>query len=431
MNPELHRNLWLELGVHRLVALPVALALVFMLVYGAADDRSGSMSTTAVGLFVALVLWGAVHVGDSVMGEARGRTWDGQRMSAIEPWTMTWGKLFGAPVFSSIGALICLMVYLAFSPSAVALETAAFLVASALLVHSVALIGSIGGSRKAVIRSSSMAWVIGIALVLLGPWMSILNAGNGHIEWWGRAYARIDFMLVVTALFAAWGVFGAHRSMSQELRVRTTPWAWVAFLLFVAVFIAGLGVRPADTLAQQKNVALIAGLIVSLAATYPMLLSDCGGAMAVRRLVLHASRGEWRRLFEELPLWPVTLALAFVFSVLTVVLAGTRPNSNELLRAAVLAPVPLFLLAVRDAAICLFFSFARRPRRAEATTIFYLVLLYWLVPVLLRTAGLGTLADLVLPPFWERPGFASIAALVQAVAMVSLATWRWRRNYGS
>jgi hypothetical protein len=93
--------------------------------------------------------------------------------------------------------------------------------------------------------------------------------------------------------------------------------------------------------------------------------------------------------------------------------------------------VPLLLLAVRDAAIFMFFALARQPRRAEAAAIFYLALLYWLIPMLLRTAGANGIADFVLPPFWERPGFAATIAALQAAAMIAAALWRWRRNYGS
>ena len=432
MNAELRRNLWLELTLHRLVALPVGLVLVFMLVYAIAnEDPGGSIAATAGALFAALALWGGVHAGDAVMGEVRGRTWDGQRMSAIEPWAMTWGKLVGAPAFTWLGGAMCLAVFLVFSPRAGSIRMALFMLAGAVLLQGVALIGSVIASRKAVVRSSSTAWVLGLALVFVGPWMSVLGSGESDIGWWGRDWERIDFLLASTAMFAAWAVFGAHRLMCQELRVRTAPWAWLAFLLFAGAYIAGLGIRPNDTASQQRTVFLIAGLIVSLAALYPMLLSEPGGPMAVRRLLLRVSKSEWRRFLEETPLWPVTLALALVFCVLTFLLAGGRADSNELLRAAVLAPVPLFLLAARDAALCLFFTFARQPRRAEAAALFYLVLLYWLVPMLLNSAGAKGIADLVLPPFWERPGFAAIVAAVQAAAMIAAAVWRWRRNYGS
>ena len=432
MNPELRRNLWIELTLHRLFALPLGLGLVFMLAYSMNRDSPGEpLSIVAATLFAAFALWGAVHTGEAVMGEARARTWDGQRMSALEPWTMTWGKLIGTPAFAWLGGLACLSVYVVASPGPHALKSATFMIAGALLVHSVTLIGSIVAARKLVVRSSSSAWVVGIAFVIVGPWMAGISSGESEIAWWGEGRRRIDFMLVSTVLFAAWGVFGAHRLMCQELRVRTTPWAWCAFVLFVCAYLAGFGIRPHDTLSQQRNVVLIAGLIVGLAATYPLLLSEASGAMVVRRLLLRAAARDWRRLLEESPLWPVTLAIALAFCVLTVVLVGPRGAQDELFGAAVLAPMPLFLLVVRDAAIDMFFALARQPRRAEAATIFYLALLYGLLPALLRAAGAGGVADFVFPPFWERPGFATGVAAVHAAAAIAAALWRWRTNYGS
>ena len=134
---------------------------------------------------------------------------------------------------------------------------------------------------------------------------------------------------------------------------------------------------------------------------------------------------------EETPLWPVSLALAFAFCALTVVMVGPRGSNDSIIRGVVLAPVPLVLLAVRDTALYMFFALARQPRRVETATIFYLALLYWLVPMLLNAAGAKGIAELVLPPFWERPGLATAVAAVQAVAVVAAASWRWRKNYGS
>jgi hypothetical protein len=260
--------------------------------------------------------------------------------------------------------------------------------------------------------------------------MSVLSSGDTGIDWWGNGRGRVDFLLGSTVLFAAWAVFGAHRLMCQELRVRTAPWAWVAFLLFVCGYLAGFGIRPQDSFGQQRNIVLIAGLIVSLAMVYPLLFTEASGAMAVRRLVLRAAARDWRRFLEEAPLWPVTLCLALAFCILAVLFVRPHEGEPGIFRAAVLAPIPLLLLAIRDAAILMFFALARQPRRAEAAAIFYLALLYWLVPMLLRSAGAKGLADVVLPPFWERPGFAAMIAAMQAAVAVAAALWRWRTNHG-
>ena len=431
MNPELRRNLWLELTLHRMLAMPAGLALAFMLAYALNEsDPRPAIAIIAATLFAAFALWGGVHVGDAVMGEARARTWDGQRMSALEPWAMTWGKLIGAPAFAWCGGAICLVVYLGASPEPHALKVAVLMIAAAVLLHAIALIGSVVAARKAVVRSSSSAWVLGLALIFVGPWISVLSTGDNDIAWWGEGRARVDFMLGSTAVFAAWAVFGAHRLMCQELRVRTLAWAWLGFLVFVSVYIAGFGIRPQDSFGQRRNVVLIAGLIVSLAAAYPLLVSESSGAVAVRRMLVRFGARDWRRLLEETPLWPVTLGLALVFCVLTVLFVGPRSGGDEMFRPFALAPLALFFLAVRDASIFMFFALARQPRRAEAAAIFYLALLYWLVPLLLRTAGAKGLADLVLPPFWDQPGFATMIAAVHAAAGVAAALWRWRVNYG-
>ena len=431
MNPELRRNLWLELTLHRMLALPIALALLFMLVGSWSEDPRPALATTASLLFVGFALWGAIQVGDSVMGEARGRTWDAQRMSALEPWTMTWGKLAGAPAYAWFGSAICLVVHVAASPGRSALKMAVFMLCGTVLLHALALIGSVIASRKAVGRSSSTAWVLVLVLVVVGPWMSVASSGDSDIVWWGNGRARFNFVLVSTAVFAGWAVFGAHRVMCEELRVRTTPWAWVGFLLFVSAYISGFGIRAQDTLGQQRNVLLIAGLIVTLVAAYPLLFTEATGAMTVRRMLLRARARDWRRFLQETPLWPVTLAMAVPFCLLTVVLAGPRGKEDEYLRAAVLAPLPLLLFAVRDAALYLFFALAKAPRRAEATMLFYLLLAYWLVPMLLNAAGMKALSELVLPRFWDRPGYAAFVMAVQAAGMVAAALWRWRRNYGT
>src|SRR5258706_424724 len=102
MNPEFRRNLWLELTPHRLIAMPLLLVLVLALVYYLTDAGKHESVATAAAVMAGglLAVWGARSAGESVIEEVRARTWDAQRMSAIGPWAMTWGKLFGAAAFS-------------------------------------------------------------------------------------------------------------------------------------------------------------------------------------------------------------------------------------------------------------------------------------------------------------------------------------------
>jgi hypothetical protein len=248
------------------------------------------------------------------------------------------------------------------------------------------------------------------------------------VLWWGREWARADFMFCTLAVFAAWAVFGAHRLMCQELQVRTLPWAWIAFLLFLAGF-SGFAIPRQRRLVAGAQRAFAGALVVSLAAVYPLLLAEVSAPMALRRVLFRLRTGERRRALEEAPLWPLTLALAALFTLLTMLVAGGRRAEGELFAAVQLAPLPLLLLAVRDAAIFMWFSFAAQPRRVEASAVLYMVVLYGLVPAILRAMDARALADLVLPPFWDRPGYAVAVAGVHALLAVAAAVWRWKRNY--
>lgn len=50
-----------------------------------------------------------------------------------------------------------------------------------------------------------------------------------------------------------------------------------------------------------------------------------------------------------------------------------------------------------------------------------------LLPMLLNAIGATTVADFVLPPFWAKPGLASVLAAVQAGVALALVGWRWRK----
>jgi len=107
MNPELRRNLWLELTPHRLIAAPVVLLLVLLLV-SSRDERPwpAVYSTASVILVLLVHFWGTRKAAEGVTEEVRERTWDWQRLSSLGPWSMTWGKLAGTAAFPWYGALL-------------------------------------------------------------------------------------------------------------------------------------------------------------------------------------------------------------------------------------------------------------------------------------------------------------------------------------
>jgi len=428
VNPELRRNLWLELTLHRLLAMPLVLALVLGLVYAASDeDPRSSLATAAAAIAAGLAgLWGARNAADAVPGELRGRTWDAQRMSAIGPWAMAWGKLLGATSFAWYGALLALAVLVLAAPRGwthAPARVAMLIVAASLLAQATAALSGVAIARKGLARPGApSAWLLFLAVILLWPAVALFSSPLEPATWWRARYGILDFALASSAALAAWAVFGLYRAMCTELQVRTTPWAIAAFALFVTAYLAGFLVAPGAEPGTGHDALIVCGFAVCAALTYLMLFSEQASVTAARRVQVRLARGEWRRALEELPAWTATFALAALFCLFSLALLEERLP----LRSLALAPAPAMLLLARDVAIYLVFAFARRPRRVEAAAVFYLFLLYAVIPWLAHAAGLHALADLVLPPLLVKPGYATVVAAGQAAIAFAFVAWRWR-----
>ena len=122
MNPELQRNLWLEITPHRLVLLPAVILASGALLHALDPSNTIVRSIALFGFIILTMVWGARQAANSVLEEARDRTWDIQRMAALSPWSMTWGKLAGATVMSWYGGLWCLLLFIGVSGAAAGLD---------------------------------------------------------------------------------------------------------------------------------------------------------------------------------------------------------------------------------------------------------------------------------------------------------------------
>ena len=154
LNPEFRRNLWLELSPHRLIAAPIVVGLVLTVLWLNLSDDLDLFVKVADGLFLLLVvLWGTRRAAAALVDEIEGRTWDGQRLSALGAWAMTWGKLIGATVFVWYCALFFLAavtIALARTESlAEVLDHLLFSLAFALFVQSAAFLASLALLRRA------------------------------------------------------------------------------------------------------------------------------------------------------------------------------------------------------------------------------------------------------------------------------------------
>lgn len=432
MNPELRRNLWLELTAHRLVAMPVVIFLILVLI--ASRDVSGWAETvysSAVGFLVVIVhLWGTYKASEAVTDEVRDRTWDWQRLSALDPWRMAWGKLTGATAFTWYGAILCVLA-MAVAVLGGAQRRAApificGLVASGIALHGAALAASLLASRK----SSRLGHRIGLLFIF-----PVAAAGfvmlaipdqlrPESLEWYGRRFESMRFYSALAVILAMWAVLAAYREMARELKVRLLPWAFPAFALFLAALFAGYGERAP----RMGSTFALSGLVVSLGLTYYGLFADVTTATTLRRLAFHGRARHWRRLLEELPLWTTTLALAMPFALLGAQILVQETPLAIMPRSAALYPVAVLLMVARDCALYVFFALSPRSRGPESVTLLYIALLSWIAPAVLALAGMAALAKLFMP-FGSMNGWEAALVMGAHLAVVGvLIAWRWRRG---
>jgi hypothetical protein len=441
LNPELQRNAWLELGPHRRIAGPAVLLLVFAL-FGAGgeagDWRARLVGPAYVLSFVILYLYGAHQAAESVAEEVRDRTWDLQRLSALGPGAMTVGKLFGAPMFAWYLGIPCLVV-LAFASSAVPnAPNPGWLVvtyaAGAIAVHGASIGLALQEARREARAGRRLGVLVMLLPLLLAMWVLPLadrGAAQG-LAWHGRYFDGLTFLALSACAFAAWAAFGAYRGFCRELQVRTLPWAWPGFALFLAFWLAGFASEGGGFARAFTGF----GLLAALGATYLALYSEPTTAMEIRRVSAAFARGDAVRAMEEMPLWPTTLVLAFAFALAAPLawqgfgeslgLDGWRELTDYVARA----PLALVLAALRDGAILVFFASAARPRRVVTTALLYAALLWWVIPGLLAAVGLAFAAGVVNPFFGGGGTRAAILLGIQAAIAVALAASRWRRHHG-
>jgi len=431
MNPELRRNLWLELSMHRLVAMPVVLALVLALVSARSSAPWPLVFDVALWALVALLhVWGARNAVDAVTEEVRDRTWDGQRLSSLGPWEMTWGKLFGATAFAWYGAAWCLAAMAlarALEPRDPAFGwTALALVGSAIALHGAALASSLQAARK---DSRAGARIGVLAIVILafftafgirGPW-----SAAREVSWYGGTFERMPFLALSAAAFAAWAVLGAWREMSRELKEHALPWAYPAFAIFLGAYFAGFVDTDAEGFVRA---GILFTFLAAVGFVYVGLFADVTTAMTLRRVATSWRSGRHRRAIEQAPYWVSALVLAAVFAVGVALAPPPAPPNLVQGRAWPGAYPALVLLlgAARDAGLFVFFALAPRPRRVETAALLYIVLLWWVVPGLLDVFGLEGVAQAIRPiglPGWQG---ALVMAVHVAVAWGAVA-WRWRR----
>jgi hypothetical protein len=439
MNPELLRNLWLEATPFRLVQIVGLLLVVFAVASAAPRNLLTPEGAATVLYWFFVVLWGTRNAALSVVGEIRERTWDGQKLTAISPAAMMWGKLLGSTSANWFGGLLCLPVILWAAwrdagPLA-AISFGIILVALGLFAQAASLLSSL-----VLIRRNSGNWrldtflcqIAGIAagFVYYSLWSSIDTfeaTGLRTLVWWGHEFNLSAFHFVSLLVFLTWALLGAWRAMRGELRFANGPFLWLAYLLYIAVYQAGFdsllvnwGLVVAPPLGNLTPRLLLAGLAILLS-TYSMVFLEPKDPVRLRWLSEQVRGGRYAKAFLALDAWMLSYAAAMIVGLVLVGLLTLDQGSLGHVPMSGLALPALAMLGflTRDVAIFVLMR-GLAGNKGDFAALALLALLYLVLPAGLHRLGID-LQFLLIPRPHAAAALGALSAWLQGLVMVWLA----------
>ena len=335
MNPELQRNLWLSAAPRKLALAGAVLGGLFVAVWLIDRGRHAYAITLAGAtvFFAAALLWAPGAARRSVTREARADTWDAQRLCALSPAAMTWGKLAGATAASwafAGGGLAIAALQLS-STSSLS-HAGAWVLAALCLAVTVQSSGLASGlidvrraratGRSPSLRSPGLAvlvlGVLGLALLVWArsrfdtvmaqlPLVGAAAGAPAEVAWYGVRVSPIHFAAASLFVSALWALIWAWRLMRLELQWSSTgPGPGLAFLACAWRICVRL---RASGLAGDDPDGRTAGgwWPARLRPCWPMSRPSCGAGGQGARTPVHRRTKPWRgrrpgRMLSHLPL---------------------------------------------------------------------------------------------------------------------------------
>lgn len=467
MNPELQRHLWLDATPRRLTWAGVGVLVAFVLVWLIDRGRHAYVSTIAgaVIFFAAGLVWAPRAARRSATREELDGTWDFQRLSALSPWSLAWGKLAGAtlrPWTVAAGGLFIAFLQLASTSTfrhalfwlLVALGLGVTLQAAGLATGLLDIRRARAAGRSLSGRAPGLL-ILALALLTFAAltWARVRIGGGVHrlfghdfglgapldaavkapVAWFGHAIPLIPFAAFSLVLCAAWALVWAWRLMRLELQLANAPWAWSLFTLSAALYAYGFdpstrfgarfGAPLGEPLGRGEILAarLISAGLVLAALAYVGAFAEPADRVRARQFAQAIARREPGRAATRLPLivWPSLLALLAGLAV-ALIHAHEHEGSKALFTLALLA------FFVRDLGVIAWRRFARSSAPGDVGVALSLLALYLLGALGGRLFG-GHAGLAAFLPSQTLPGLSAIMGALEAAAIWTLAAWRISR----
>jgi hypothetical protein len=417
MNPELQRNLWLELSSRRVMTMPIVLGLIFAAAV-TVEDWTGAeaLRWTALWFYYAIVVfWGTRAAAVSIVNEIRERTWDFQRLSSIRPWSMVWSKLLGGAIYQWYGGAICLAVWAVASletadPPSILLDGAYYMLVG-ILATTVSLFACLIAVRRrashtrldvliyqfaglAVIFAAQSFW----DLATFGSMAQSIFSPTEHanlINFFGQTVEPSAFYLSSLVVFTGWALWGANQLMRTELQMRNGPWGLIGFIGFLALYAAGLA-PTAELTGAPLALRTGFGIIAVGGLTYAVIFLEPKDPVHLRWMAQQAAARRYWAIFQRAPSWMLSYG-ALTGLVILFFVAGMdiREDAKSMsdIRLAITAG---FLFVARDIGIFLFFGLSGK-QRGDFAAVVTLFVLYFVTTVITGGALSETMLALFIP----------------------------------
>ncbi len=413
-NPEFRKNIQLELNPVKLVLMPGVISMIFAIVYLISVDNkepaAPPLQIASLVLFALLVfVWGTKMAVESLISEFNDRTWDSQRMTAIGPWSLAWGKLLGSSLFAWYGGLFCLLVFAASTAAIPAegrqmLKMLLFIIFAGTCIQTTMLASILTEFAKkreaAKMRVSSYSIVALLLLMQVSSFVTPAYNAQETGHWFGMELHPFDIMLYSSLFFCLWGIVGMYRAMRKELQFESRPTVWALFLISMMIYCAGF--IPPDaklSFADQLLICCWISFAIAVISLYIMLLTEPKHLVDFRLIRSRARQKDWAGLMTKIPAWLISFLLAAMLCA--VMLVFSAANLTDLTKEQdffiQFSPLALILFCLRDIGIVLYVNFSSTKKNRDVTALFYLAILYMLVPGLIQIAGVKMLLPWFLP----------------------------------
>lgn len=432
LSPELHRNLWLRFSPFKFVAAPF---FFFLLVAIITNSRAGEtnkafsdISDACLAIYCVIAyIWGCYEAGTAMQEEIRGKTWDLQRLSAITPAKLAFGKLFGATSYTWYAGLWPLLIIAytfsmtkfgvygaadlfpvpggfgsapALPPAAPAPETVVFvlfyLVLAALFGQGVAFLAGFADAdrkeEKPRYSQGIMPFIVGMAAAFMIYGFSVKPAvkspnsffGNfSDVTWYYMEIGGIAFITASLLFFLAWIYIGIYRVARAELMFPAPPSAWILFVISVSVYAAGL---TAVNHAQYYAVTVYVISGWSLFLTYASLLNEAADIQKLKRMASYFRQRNISRMWENLPRWISSAPLVLVFFAVAVAMQYMATGVTVRMEKNIAILSSLILFAARDGIVLHALALTGQRKHYKFKQVFYFIMAYILLPALHLTA---------------------------------------------